>query len=195
MSTIPQLYGLVLIGGQSTRMGHDKSMINYHGVPQWQHAISLLEPLVDKVFLSVRQGQILDFSHLIQDKYANTGPFGAIMTALEIHLDKAFLVLATDLPNMNELQLQDLINNRDTSVIATAFHGKGKPYPEPLAAIWEPQALKEFQCLFSKNIFKLQRVLKNKNYNKVLVDEVYIQNINTPEDQKELYKISTHLTN
>ncbi len=180
MSGVPELYGLVLIGGQSTRMGHDKSMIDYHGIPQWQYAVKQLEPLVNKVFLSVRQGQTLDYANLIEDRYPGKGPFGALMTALETHPDKAFLVLATDLPYMTDVQLQNIVRQRDTSKIATVFKGRGKLYSEPLAAIWEPRSLKEFKHFFSENIFKLQAVLKANPCKTVVIDTHFIQNINTP---------------
>lgn len=186
MSDVFPLYGLVLIGGQSSRMGRDKSLIDYHGIPQWQHAVRLLEPLVDKVFLSVRQGQTLDFPHLIADKYSDKGPFGAIMTALETYLDTAFLVLATDLPNMTAEQLQNLTNQRNVEKIATAFQGKDKPYAEPLATIWEPKALEYFQKLYQEHIFKLQRVFKSNPYKTVAIDNHFIANINSPQDFNQL---------
>ncbi|PID68961.1 MAG: molybdenum cofactor guanylyltransferase [Flavobacteriia bacterium] len=182
MSDVPELYGLALIGGQSTRMGHDKSMIDYHGIPQWQYAVKQLEPLVNKVFLSVRQGQTIDYANLIEDRYPGKGPFGALMTALETYPDKAFLVLATDLPYMTDDQLQNIVKQRDASKTATVFKGRGKLYSEPLAAIWEPGSLQDFKRFFSENIFKLQAVLKAGAHKTVSIDKHFIQNINSLQD-------------
>jgi molybdopterin-guanine dinucleotide biosynthesis protein A len=35
----------------------DKSLLDYHGKPQWMHNLELLEALTDKVFISVRKSQ------------------------------------------------------------------------------------------------------------------------------------------
>lgn len=188
MSGSSQLFGLVLVGGQSTRMGRDKSMIDYHGQPQWQYAVDQLAPLVDKVFLSVRQGQTYDYPHLIADKYPGKGPFGALMTALETYPDTAFLVLATDIPKIDTSLLLKLIQARQTAKIATAFKGMSKAFAEPLICIWEPKALDSFHKNFQNKIFKIQNVLCTNYYKTVLVDDAIIQNINTLQDHKDYKK-------
>lgn len=51
------LYGLVLAGGVSARMGQDKAELSYHGAPQLQVAYETLSPLVERCFVSVRPAQ------------------------------------------------------------------------------------------------------------------------------------------
>ncbi|MCB0529955.1 MAG: NTP transferase domain-containing protein, partial [Saprospiraceae bacterium] len=43
------LYGLVLAGGESRRMGTPKSLISYHGMPQYRHAATLLGAYCSKI--------------------------------------------------------------------------------------------------------------------------------------------------
>ena len=52
--TIPSIKGLVLTGGKSTRMGKDKSELEYHGKPQKQFVKELLESKGFDAFYSVR---------------------------------------------------------------------------------------------------------------------------------------------
>ena len=47
------LHGLVVCGGQSTRMGMDKSQLQYHGVPQREWLYELLQPLCEDVYISL----------------------------------------------------------------------------------------------------------------------------------------------
>ena len=51
------LYGLVLAGGRSTRMGKDKAALPVGGRTQLEHAMALLAPHVARAFVSVRPDQ------------------------------------------------------------------------------------------------------------------------------------------
>jgi len=139
------IYGLVLAGGKSTRMGKDKGYIAYHGMPQNTYLYNMLNDLCDQTFLSIRsdqQGQYEDFNVIIdQDLYK--GPFNGLLSAHQKHPNVAWLVVACDLPLIDRAALQHLINSRNTKMAATAFATKKTGLPEPLAAIWEPGGLKD----------------------------------------------------
>ena len=53
-----KLYGLVLSGGRSTRMGKDKGLINYHGIPQRDYIYNLLNEVCDETYMSIRKDQV-----------------------------------------------------------------------------------------------------------------------------------------
>ncbi len=68
MTTESELYGLVLMGGSSTRMGRDKAAIQYHDRPQAQYLFELVSSFLPNTFVSVRQGQTCDFTdQIIED--------------------------------------------------------------------------------------------------------------------------------
>ena len=48
-NTQPELYGLVLAGGKSTRMGHDKSIITWHGIEQHYYMADMLKNICKKI--------------------------------------------------------------------------------------------------------------------------------------------------
>ncbi len=140
-----KMYGLVLSGGKSTRMGTDKGLIAYHGIPQRNYLYQLLENSCDKTFMSIRKEQEAEISstfNTIVDEDVFKGPFNGILSAHKKFPDVAWLVLACDLPLIDEKSLRELIEARKGSADATAFARKENPLPEPLCAIWEPQALK-----------------------------------------------------
>lgn len=141
MTTESNLFGLILIGGQSTRMGKDKAILDYHGKPQAQYLFELLQEFVPNTFISVKEGQDCDFTdQVIYDSFDSKGPINGILSAMKACPDKAFLVLACDLPMVSGHSIEFLIANRDASKIATAYVGH-QELPEPLMAIWEPGAL------------------------------------------------------
>src|SRR5262245_13674468 len=142
MPTTPPLFGLVLAGGASKRMGQDKAALQYHGESQLQWTYRLLNQYVDQCFVSVRPDQRDDSTRAslpqIVDRQPGRGPIAGIETALSEYPDAAWLILACDLPFLSEATLQNLIKHRDVSKIATAYRSAHDGFPEPLCAIWEP---------------------------------------------------------
>lgn len=139
----PKIYGLVLAGGKSTRMGKDKGLIPYHGMPQRDYLYHLLSRVCDRTFMSIRPEQQNDFSddmEIIVDENKYKGPYNGLLSAYKKHPKVAWLVLACDLPLIDLQSLQELIAARDPNKMATSFAQKEDPLPEPLCAIWEPKA-------------------------------------------------------
>lgn len=143
MISTAKLYGLVLSGGKSTRMGTDKGLIEYHGVPQREYLYDLLSQVCEATFISLREEQEVELPSSVQtviDLNEFKGPYNGLLSAHKKHPEAAWLVLACDLPLLDLEALKELISQRDTTKHATAFALKENPLPEPLCAIWEPHA-------------------------------------------------------
>ena len=140
----PPIYGLLLSGGASRRMQRDKAQLTYDGQPQLMRAWRLLEAVTECAFVSVRAEQRDDPPRAglpqIIDRYDAIGPAAGILSAQETHPDAAWLVIACDLPLLDEATLQALIEARDASADATAFTSRFDGLPEPLCALWEPSS-------------------------------------------------------
>lgn len=188
----PPLQGLVLAGGKSIRMGSDKGLLDYFGKSQRVYSIEMLERLNLKTFLSVRKEQNLDQQNVIEDAFLGLGPFGAICSAFQHDPNVAWLVIATDLPFVDEKLIRRLLEERDPSKVATAIKGKGKKFPEPLITIWEPKAYPIMLQFLAKGVSCPRKVLINSDVLHVEVEDEFIQNVNTPEEysavKKELHK-------
>ena len=116
MTPTEPVYGLVLSGGRSRRMGRDKALLEYAGETQLERAVRLLEEHLERVFVSVRADQVEDperarFEQVV-DRYTDLGPAAGILSALEAHPDVAWLVLACDLPNVNDDTIATLLRRR-----------------------------------------------------------------------------------
>jgi molybdopterin-guanine dinucleotide biosynthesis protein A len=125
-------------------MQRDKASLEYRGRPQLMRAMDLLRPFVEKAFVSVRSDQTDDSTRAayptIADATPNLGPIGGIQAALQTHPDKAWLVLACDLPFLDSQALQYLIAHRASARLASAYRSSFDGKPEPLCAIFEPAA-------------------------------------------------------
>lgn len=140
----PGLYGLVLAGGRSSRMRRDKAMLAYHGRSQLEAAFELLDAFVERCFVSVRPDQVDDplrrrFPQIV-DRQENLGPLAGILAAQHAHPQAAWLVIACDLPFLDDESLRHLIAQRDRSAPATAYRSAHDGLPEPLCSIYEPHA-------------------------------------------------------
>lgn len=146
MTSSAKLYGLVLSGGKSTRMGTDKGLIKYHKVPQREYLYDMLGQVCVDTFISLREEQEAELPirmKTIVDLNEFRGPYNGLLSAHKKYPDAAWFVLACDLPLMDLDALKELISQRDIEKQATAFALKENPLPEPLCAIWEPKALQQ----------------------------------------------------
>ena len=140
-----KLYGLVLVGGKSTRMGTDKSALNYHGVSQQEYTLQLLQSVCHKIYLSISQDNVTQSQinqSLIIDKFNYESPLNGLLSAYEAHPNEAWLVLPCDVPLVDTAALAYLIKHRDASKMATVYASKEDHLPQPLIGIWEASGLK-----------------------------------------------------
>lgn len=138
MSTSEPLYGLVLAGGKSERMGHDKALLSYHGQPQYEYLSGLLSECCDEVYISCHAGQEFYTVPVITDDpaYIGTGPVAGLMTAME-KLDSALIVIAVDYPLINRNDIMNLIYHRDRRAVATVYYNTATGFYEPFLGIYE----------------------------------------------------------
>ena len=133
------LYGLVLAGGRSRRMGRDKALLDHEGVSQLEFAFSLLQRVTDQSYVSVRaeqgDGERGRYPQIV-DRYADMGPVAGILSAMEAHADADWLVIACDLPNLDEATLRYLVDNVSGEHPFTAFRSSHDDLPEPLCAVY-----------------------------------------------------------
>ena len=194
LMNVPPLSGLVLAGGKSQRMGQDKGLMDYHGLPQREHVFQLLRKFTDHVFMSCRPEQQSEFEgkfETIQDSISGLGPFGALISAFREHPNHAWLVVACDVPLVNELTISELLQGRNPSKVATSFHNKETGFPDPLVTIWEPKAYPRLLHFLSLGYSCPRKVLINSN-SEVLVpsNPDFLLNAN---DQEEYEKVKQML--
>jgi len=139
---VTPLFGLVLAGGRSTRMQADKAALAYGTRPQLAEAHGLVARHTGRAWISVRSDQASEPLRAcypqIVDGDLGQGPIAGIVAALGRHPEAAWLVVACDLPQLDDDTLDDLVRQRDPARMATAFVSAHDGLPEPLCAIYEP---------------------------------------------------------
>jgi molybdopterin-guanine dinucleotide biosynthesis protein A len=181
------VYGLVLAGGESRRMGRDKALLMRNGHSQLAHIVALLEAVSERVFVSTRQAQETDaerarFQQVI-DKYENIGPIAGILSALEEHPQADWLVVACDLPNIDEPTLRFLLEHRSGQQPFTAFRSSHDELPEPLCAVYADGSADILRGFIADGIVCPRKVLLRSDCCLLeQPDPRALDNINTPDD-------------
>ena len=180
------LYGLVLAGGQSRRMGQDKAAMQLNGQSLLERSYGLLEKCCQRVFVAVREsansGLRAEYPQIV-DHFGNLGPADGIASAQRQFADVSWLVVACDLPLLNASSLQYLIEQHDSSYQVSAYRSSYNDLPEPLCAIYTPSSAVQIAAFLNDGIRCPRKMLLNMNTQ--LLSQPHKQsldNANTPED-------------
>ena len=184
------IYGLLLAGGKSERMGQDKTSLNYHGKSQLEWTTDLIVNHVDKCFISVRGDQDLNSNEQqIKDKFIGFGPMGGILSAMKEHPHASWLVAACDLPYLESQTTELLLANRNPWKYATAFESSHDGFPEPLFAIYEPKAVFQLLYFLGLGYHCPRKVLINSEIQTIIQkNERWLDNVNLPEEYEQAKK-------
>jgi len=190
-----KLYGLVLTGGESRRLQKDKALLNFHGREQSVHCFELLSRFCNKVFLSTTKSQ----AHLNGRKgypqvhdtepFCDIGPLGGILSAMTQYPDTDWLVLACDLPFVDETVIRYLLNHRKKEKDATAFISTYDELPEPVCSFYASGCLDQLKQYAQEGNKCLRQFLISADIE--LIQQPFphaLDNINLPEDYDNALK-------
>ena len=181
------VYGLVLAGGRSRRLGRDKALLQRDGRSQLAHMVTMLERHVERVFVSTRPDQRDEperrrFSQVV-DRYENTGPLAGIVSAMEEYPAADWLVLACDLPNIVDATIEHLLDARSNEHPFTAFVSSHDGLPEPLCALWRAGTDTIIQRFIDDGVHCPRKILiRSETHLIEQADPRWLDNVNTPED-------------
>lgn len=186
------IYGLVLAGGKSERMGVAKAELIYFDRPQWAYCANLLAPYCDKVFVSMEHAdQISDVPTDMQlvDDHPGSGPFAGILSALKKYPDNTWLIMAVDMPGTDRAVMNRLIRFRDPDARISCFSDE-QGNIEPLLSFWEASVREEAENFARHNQSPLEFIRKTNSHVIELDEKQFgkLKSINTPESRKQFIR-------
>jgi molybdopterin-guanine dinucleotide biosynthesis protein A len=191
MNTKTSLWGLLVAGGRSQRMGQDKALIEVDGLPLWRRQLELLSTACSQVAVAapVRPQWLTSEVHLVPDAEGAHGPLAGLIAGLrwaEAGGAPGLLALAVDLPRLEAALLQELVTElvNGCGIVCRTQWGF-----EPLCALYPTEAVTCAVDLAKTGDWKMQNLVAR------LVDEgmlkvrhlsesetLLLLNINTPSD-------------
>ncbi|KAA0129371.1 NTP transferase domain-containing protein [Chryseobacterium sp. SN22] len=190
---LPLLNGLVLAGGNSTRMGTAKEKICWHGKEQQYAMADLLAQFCGEVFISCRPEQMEKIRtgySVLPDAFTEMGPISGILSAFDLRKDTAWLVVACDMPLLDEKALGLLTRFRDPEKTATVYESPVDGKPEPLAAIWEPKSFPLLLDFIQTGSRSPRKFMMNSDIFLLKPEDPQVlRNVNTQEEAAEVRRM------
>lgn len=182
--------GVVLAGGKSSRMGKDKALIEINGRTLLDLALDKLDPHVSDLLVI---GDPMKYGHVgpfvIADELPDKGPIGGLVTAMHFASNDKLLVLACDMPGIDDRLLQLLKDDLGNFTDAVIPHHGDRA--EPLCAAYHRRCEQSLRSSIAINELKLQNALMDLRMNKIQIDPGkngwpidLFRNLNSPDDLK-----------
>lgn len=181
------VWGCVLIGGKSSRMGTPKHLILQEGQTWVERTVALLQQLVDRVIIA-GAGDVpssLQALARVPDVPNIGGPLAGILSALRTFPQVSWLVVACDQPDMDPQALQWLLDCRGPGVLAVMPDVAGNGRVEPLLAYYDRSILPVLEDMAAEGHRRMNRLqtvsgVKSPRPPSHLLDSWH--NINTPSE-------------
>ena len=178
---------VILAGGESSRMGSDKGLIEINGKPMVVCLIDTLNPIAHSLWVSTLNKNYIQFGiSLVTDEYTAIGPLGGLHAALKRACKEYVLVVSVDAPFVSEECVLKLIGQAELDTIAISKCA-GKSYP--LIAIYPVSILAKLEEYIEQGKRSVFGFLHTQKVKEVEFSEQYkdcFHNINTPEDLAEI---------
>lgn len=193
--TPPNLTIAILAGGQSSRMGTDKSFVLFEGRPMIEVVRDQVAALGDELILITNKPDA--YAHLglpmFGDVYPDHGSLGGIFTAVYHAGHPHTLVVACDMPWLNRPLLQHMISLRHTADVVVP---RWQKHPEPLHAIYSKACLAAIEANLKAQRLKIAGFFDQVRVHFVERETIArfdprgrsFANVNTPQDLQEAQK-------
>lgn len=182
---------IVLAGGNSTRMGTDKSLISIEGRPMIQYVCDQLKGHFEEILVSANDRTKYGFLNLkvVPDRETGMGPMMGLASALQAASHELALAVACDLPRLDLPLARRMLARapgHDAVVprLSPASNGR-PPLLEPLFAVYRRPVADTMLDLLQSGERRLRRVFPRVRTHFFDVDEATsLLNLNTEEDYR-----------
>ncbi len=181
------LFGLVLAGGRSRRMGIPKESLLYRGKPEAQRIYDILDDITDRAYYSIRVDQAWDpvfaGGRRIIDRTPGDGPLGALWSAFRTGESAGWLIVPTDMPFLDSAELMMLIEARQREAGIVAYDDGGGGFLT-LPAIYEAKLSDTVMAKMGEGRKAIVGLGDETEIIRVLPgDQERLMNINTPKEK------------
>ncbi len=181
---------IVLIGGRSSRMGSDKSLIPIDGEPAAVRLYHALAPHFDHVFFSAAKNQVTPVPgvRMVYDSISGSGPLSGLASSLGASPCRVNFVIACDIPEINVPLMRKLLSFLEEYDIAVPTLTPDTI--DPLFGAYDRGVGMSARRLIDAGITKILDVFPlHKARIITTADNAWYANLNTPEDVRRYHQM------
>jgi molybdenum cofactor guanylyltransferase len=183
------MIGVILCGGQSTRMGSDKGLLKLHASTWAQTAIDKITAIQLPVVLSVNKDQQEGYSSIFSaqqlitdnDSLQMKGPLCGVLSVHLQHPQEDLFILGCDMPLMEAALLKELLTCHGQHPDKDAFIYTNDGEPEPLCGVYKAKGLAHILSLY-------QDKQLTKHSMKYMLEHIATHSIPLPDDKKKCFR-------
>ena len=181
-----QITGIILSGGQSTRMGTDKALIQINGKTLLENIIQICQPVCTQIIISSNNAAHEKFGYkIVPDEIKNCGPLGGIYSCLKKSETDWNFVISVDAAFVEPDFVSFLVSETGNYDAVAPAHAFGK---EPLIAMYHKNSLSEIMKMLDSKNYKMNNLLNSIN-TKFVDSQIWVEaypeifrNLNHPFD-------------
>lgn len=172
--------GIILAGGQSSRMGQNKALMRMSGVTVIERIASELDKIVDELLIVTNSLREYDFLkiQLVEDEQKGKGPLAGIQAGLKASRSDQNLIVACDMPfistSLGQFLLEEL---RDYQAAIPKLDGR----IHPLFGAYHKDVLPMVTQCLANNELRIQSLLHHVQVKMVTEDMLGSQGIRVEE--------------
>lgn len=177
-----KITGIILAGGNSSRMGTDKALIPFKGVHLIEYSLSLMKNLCHHIIISANNPNYTNFGFpVVHDNFKGIGPLAGLEACLRYSQTRINLVVSCDTPFINSDLFRNILDYTEAYDAIVPVLNDGKI--EPLIGFYSKDILSQLVLQIKKGDYKMQNLLKLINTKYItLINDNLLHNLNTPED-------------
>ena len=189
---ISKVSGVLIAGGKSRRMGHDKRFLTVGGIGIFGRTLDVLkETFAETIVVLAEPVDSLDAqgSKVVYDIVPNAGSLGGLYTGLMASSESRVFAVACDMPFLDAEVIRFMASfDRTADVVVAELEGRF----QPMHAMYSQRCLPYLQAMADKQDLKMQRLFLEKQLRVAVLNQSHLtglasghrsfQNINTPGD-------------
>jgi len=176
--------GIILAGGESSRMGTDKGTLVLKEKTFIQHIIDAIKPLVSDIIIVSDNPNHDEFEIVrIEDVIKSAGPLAGLYSGLQYSKTDYNLVVSCDVPLITSKVLQQLIENYEEGLDVIQLESQQKTMP--LTALYNKTCQQTIKQLLDKGERRVRFAVSQLKTRTIMLDDNLssaLININTKEE-------------
>ncbi|NOU47768.1 MAG: molybdenum cofactor guanylyltransferase [Bacteroidales bacterium] len=175
--------GILLAGGNSSRMETEKGLVLLNGKPLVEYALESLQSVFKRIIISANNDAFDGYGWpVVKDVYEGCGPMAGIFAGMQASQTNYVFVLSYDMPFVTTGLIHSLLNKRADFEAVLPFCNN---FPIPVCACYNRTILPRLENSILSKKLKVSQFVEGIRYHYLIPDQSQndqFYSVNTPSD-------------